>query len=535
MSINKLKVSLRNISYRFSKNHKLYKKLREQSDQLLHKLAPSYKNSFQGTVLVDASWDNPNYWFRYTIIRAALGLASGKEIGLIGPFRRKDQGGTLKRLGINNVFDFFAKSQDFSRLSTDMAKKLCQTLDSPEDILKWSLPFAMPSDFLYDYILKKQKQAFVKIDDPEFINYVRLFLDSAFAANYIIKKFKPDLVISSHTIGWNLPLVWLALTHSIKVVIPFGDAGVFRFWQIWRPSEIYNVMSRPTYDHFLKTSDNHKDALWEIGIKYLNNRLNGKTTNLGAIYAYGKRHKKVDKKQICSNFNWDKNKRIIAVYASNWFDFPHAVGMSNFRDYYDWILMTLENAKENKNVNWLFKGHPCDDWYGGLTLEDAIKFSDFDHIKLADKDWQGASMIDAIDGIITYRGTIGLEATSVGIPVMVADKGWYDDWGFVKCPKSREEYLQLLKEDWWKDMDLIENAILAHIFAGWYWGRPSWQKDFLLEDDSRKWEIYKTIPKLIDNNKKAIEREVETIRDWYQTDFPHYHTYKMMQADEYVT
>lgn len=83
-------------------------------------------------------------------------------------------------------------------------------------------------------------------------------------------------------------------------------------------------------------------------------------------------------------------------------------------------------------------------------------------------------------------------------------------------------------------MDLAENAKLAQIFAGWYWGRPSWQKDFLLEDDSRQWEIYINIPNLLENNKEVIEKEIETIRSWFGSSYPHYHTYKMMQTDDYI-
>lgn len=534
MFINQIKVGIRNLIKQFYNNSRQYKQLREQADLSLHDFVQSYNNFFKGTVIVDASWDNPNYWLRYSIIRAALGLDSGNEIGLLGQFRRKEQGGTLKRLGINNIFDFFAKSQEFSTLSMEIAKKLCHSLGRPEDILKWSLPFDIPPDFLYDYILKKQRWAFVKVDDTKLLNYVQYFLDNVFTADYAIKKYKPELVISSHAIGNYLPLAWLALKNGVKVIVPFGDTGLFRPWQIQRTSEIYNCMTRLTYKMFLKLSENQKCLLRELGKKCLDKRMNGKTDNLGATYAYVKRNKRVNKKQICSQFNWDEGKRIIAVYASNWFDFPHATGISNFRDFHDWLLTTLEKAKENRNVNWLFKAHPCDEWYGGLTFEDIINVDEYDHIKLACKDWQGAAMLNAIDGIITYHGTIGLEATSLGIPVMVADKGWYHDWEFVKVSNSIEEYLQLLKENWWEGMDLIKNAELSQIFAGCYWGRPSWQKKLLLEDDSQQWEIYKNIPDLLRNNKEEIEKEIELIRKWFESNFQHYHVYKMINSDKYI-
>jgi len=534
MFLSKMKIVLKDVYHQINYKHDEYEKLRNQTESLLNDISKFSKDSFEGTVLIDAGWDNPNYWLRLTMIRAALGLHSAQEIGLLGPFRRKEQRGTLKRISITNIFDYFKKSKDFSKSSSEIAKKLYQSLNQPEDILKWSLPFDIPPDFLYDYILKRQKYAFVKIDDVRLINRIQFFLNCAFAADYLIKRFKPKLVISSHAVGWLFPLVWVALKNKVKVIFPYGDAGVFRFWQINQIADIYNVMTRPTHKTFLRTSEKQKILLQETGKNCLRKRLHGKTDNLGAIYAYSKAKARINKIQVCTQFGWDGNKRIVAVYASNWFDFPHTLGMSHFRDFHDWIMVTLEKAKENKNVNWLFKAHPCDQWYGGITLKDIINVDKYDHIQLVPGDWNGAALIEVIDAIVTYHGTIGLEATATGKPVLVADKGWYEGWGFVKYPHSREEYLQSLDENWWEDMDLEENAKLAQIFAGWYWGRPSWQKDFLLEDDSRQWEIYKNIPNLLENNKEVIGKEIETIRSWFESSYPHYHTYKMMQTDKYI-
>src|SRR5262245_53656053 len=44
---------------------------------------------FGGVTLIDGNFDNPNFWFRYALLRSALGLANGREIGAIGPYRRK--------------------------------------------------------------------------------------------------------------------------------------------------------------------------------------------------------------------------------------------------------------------------------------------------------------------------------------------------------------------------------------------------------------------------------------------------------------
>ena len=38
-------------------------------------------------------------------------------------------------------------------------------------------------------------------------------------------------------------------------------------------------------------------------------------------------------------------------------------------------------------------------------------------------------MIENADALVTYHGTSALEYASLGKPVMVADRGWYHDFG----------------------------------------------------------------------------------------------------------
>jgi hypothetical protein len=67
-----------------------------------------------------------------------------------------------------------------------------------------------------------------------------------------------------------------------------------------------------------------------------------------------------------------------------------------------------------------------------------------------------------------------------------------------------------------------------------YWGRPDWQAGFLLEDDSRQWEVYQDGKQLIRGNMEVIDQELDWIRNWYQSGHPYYHVYKMLGASEYA-
>jgi len=208
--------------------------------------------------------------------------------------------------------------------------------------------------------------------------------------------------------------------------------------------------------------------------------------------------------------------------------------MSHFENLLDWIRSTFQVAKENRDVCWLFKNHPANDWYGGPSLEDFLDFREYGHIKLVPADWNGASVLGLVDAIITYHGTIGIEATSYGIPVLVADKGWYDDWSFVKTSSSREDYLRQLRAAWWQDMNMEENARLARIFSGLFWGRPAWQEDFVLPESAQQWKNYTVLMDHLRNNRAVLAKEIEIIRSWIDSEHKHYHAYKMLNANDYL-
>lgn len=529
-TIDRLKKKVIQLSLPFQNYKELQsRKIFEESLKILQSLSDQ---SFSGRVLVDAGWDNPNYWLRYSILWAALNFSRKSQIGYIGPFRRKQQIQTLRNFGIEKYYDVLI-DKGHKKDNLKFAESICAGIKSQGDILELQLPFEMPGTFLYDYILKRQRSAVINVDSPSLKQDVLFFLNSISAANSSLSQVEPSLLISSHAISWFSALVWVALKKGIRTIIPYGDNRCLKFWNIFHVSEIYDITDSLKKGELSNLSDSKIRSLERIGSLALNQRILGQNNNLAAIYAYRMRKEKTNKKAICSYFQWDCRKKIIGIYASNWFDFPHTIGMKHFENFYDWMSATIEKIKETKDVNWILKAHPCDDWYRGLTLGDLINVDTFSHIRIAPKDWNGADMLNSLDGFITYHGTVGIEATAMKKPVLVADQGWYDDWHFVKVPESREDYLSLLTTDWWKEMDVEENSRLAKIFAGAYWGIPSWQKEWQLSDDSEQWNIYKTGPSLIDNNRDVIHKEIQMVQQWYDSGHPHYHTYKMIQSDSY--
>lgn len=68
------------------------------------------------------------------------------------------------------------------------------------------------------------------------------------------------------------------------------------------------------------------------------------------------------------------------------------------------------------------------------------------HIQMlpADTDVSTLSLLRVTDYCLTVRGTVGIEAARLGIPVLNAGGGRYDQRGFTMDPRTVAEYLEII-------------------------------------------------------------------------------------------
>ncbi len=486
-----------------------------------------------GDVLVDGMFDNPNYWFRYNFIRSALGLHEAREIGVLGEFARTRVGRTFRNLGIRNVVDYRALkvSPDTPRRADNLSAK---TKDAAE-ILDWTLPQGFPGKMAYDAILKRQRLPAVSVDDESFAYWVRELFGCLERSERLLDAHDFKFVSISHPFSFHWGSInWCALQRRIPVVMPFGAFGSIRAARLSQPDDVYAYFDRPNAHDVARLGVEQRHKLAAIGADYMSQRLAGRATDLASFYAFQQAQGEIDRAAICNAFGWSPGKPIVAFYASNWFDWPHQLGMSQFRDFLDWTEATLEKALENTDVNWLLKPHPCEEWFGGVSLASMLKDRcSCGHVRLTDKAWNNTGVLQSVDAIVTYHGTIGVEAAVVNKPVLVPDHGKYDDLGFVKVARDRADYLELLSGRWWDDVDLNAARAAAELFSGWWFCIPEWQGSMLMQEDARQEALY---PGIIDFRKKfgpTVDLEVDHLRDWFLSGHPFSHTYKMLKASEY--
>jgi hypothetical protein len=507
---------------------------RADAEAMLDALARGSAESFGGRVLVDASFDNPNYWFRFSLLRAALGLTKAEEIGMLGEFRVRYCGATLQRLGIERVAVLPEIPVPASVHAE--ADRLIAATKRPDDILAWTLPENIDSAIIYDGILKRQRLAAVDIRCPNFARLVHDALAAIERSRRLLDTYKFDLLVVSHPLNF-VPgaLAWQALARGIEVVLPFGLFGGLRFSRFYKPRDLMRFYDRPTRAEIDGLAPARAQAMAAVGRDYMRGRLSGAAGDLASQYAFQRSRDAIDRDEMCRRFGWDPAKPIVGFYASNWYDWPHQLGMTQFRDFLDWTEASYRAAIANTNVNWLFKAHPVEDWFGGIALADFFAgFAGAAHVALADKRWNNGQVMRCLDALITYHGTAGVEFAAQAKPVLVPDRGKYDDCGFVMVAENRAHYLDLLARDWWRDMDLEEVRRRAEIFAGWWFCMPEWQRGFVLEEDATQGALYDSIPALLRERGDVIERELAELRAWWHSGHHYYHTTKMKRAESYV-
>lgn len=487
-----------------------------------------------GPVLVDGMWDNPNYWLRYGLLRSALGLAADKEIGLTGFFRPAETARGFALLGVSDTVSFADRVRRAKPEARASARTLLSGTRAPDDLMACRLPHDFPNDILYDELLKRQRSACVDLHDPEIEAHVTEALACVLAADQLVGEIAPRHVVLSHAVNFAYgALAWAALRRGIPAFVLFGNYGVPRFFRVETPADLHDWNDGLTKDEINSLDETRAGGLERIGAEYLKRRLAGATDDLGARSAFVTASKGIDRNGLADAFGWTGNCPVIAVYASNWFDFPHACGLANFRDFLDWLRVTVDRAVAIKDVYWLFKPHPCDEWYGGVTLADLMPAHGASHIALAAPEWNGADVLAASDALVTMHSTGGVEFAASGKPVLLADRGWYDRAGFAVAASSRENYMELLGEAWWTRIDRKTSARRARIFAGAYFCAPDWPSVLITDDDSRQDDLYEPLLTML-RSPDAWRRECEMLRRWARSPKARYHLFKMLEAEGYA-
>jgi hypothetical protein len=161
----------------------------------------------------------------------------------------------------------------------------------------------------------------------------------------------------------------------------------------------------------------------------------------------------MDSAEVRNRLDLDGGRKTAVMFPHILWDGTFFYGRDLFGSYEEWFVETVRAACGNSRVNWTIKVHPGNivksirDGFTGEPSELKVLRERIgrlpNHVRVigADSDISTFSLLGVMDYCVTVRGTVGIEAATLGIPVLTAGTGRYDRKGFTIDPSTREEYL----------------------------------------------------------------------------------------------
>lgn len=152
----------------------------------------------------------------------------------------------------------------------------------------------------------------------------------------------------------------------------------------------------------------------------------------------------------------DPSKKTAAVFPHVLWDAPVMWGTPLFPSYQEWFVRTMRVAYQNDALNWVVKLHPSHVWRradeGYADTEETRVIEDrlgppppHVHLIPPETSLTTDALLRTVDYCLTVRGTVGVEAARLGIPVLTAGRARYTHHGFTVDSASAGEYLDRLR------------------------------------------------------------------------------------------
>ncbi len=345
------------------------------------------------------------------------------------------------------------------------AWRIFRTLRSPADILDISIDGIRFGDIVYDNVLILGYATIKRIDIKVFAVLYAFHVHRHIIKD-IIRRFRPASSVFSHTIGLVSGIYTRYLLHAeIEVINRVGSHQIIL--QKYRDiSDVGFYPLKPEPRNFRIMHDHASDTVIQLAEAYLDARHNQRINHIAVEIAFdrGKRLFETHQ-QFCGHYGLDPGKKNVFVMLHGFNDHPHShfARRMLYQDYFDWFMRTLEVAKLNPRMNWIFKEHPASQFYTTKDADlDAI-FSGIEHPHIrflnSTADFNALSIRFLANVIVTCLGTAGMEYACLGIPCVLAGESPYSGFGFTMEPGSVAEYENVLRG--MEDLSNLDQAQVA--------------------------------------------------------------------------
>lgn len=327
----------------------------------------------------------------------------------------------------------------------------------------------------------------------------------------MIAKYKTNMVLLTHNEYVDYGALSVAAIANNNTIVNIND---FEFSINRNKNEIY--WHERLHAGLKEIISHHNmDELIEMGKELLEKRLGGKSGLFDTKYAFT--NKKVYTREELAERYTHNTKKNVFIFMHVFSDAPHLSKMTMYNDYYEWVIDTMDKVKDIDNVNWYIKAHPSAFLYGETDKIDEMMKTSKGNIFWTPDDFNTLSIQNVADAIITCQGTVGIEASCMGIPVVITGLPYYSRFGFTIEPKTRKEYYSILNR-----MDKIrklsaEKVRKAHVVLGAY-SEYTFSDNTILDSEVYDYSGY---GERIDYE-HAYRKIVENLKDKGKADIPLY-------------
>lgn len=482
-------------------------------------------------ILIDGLWNNVNHFLRLHVFLAALPDAGAwKPLALL----RKPSDSTAGYLRALGCHDFLAIDRvDASQQARyrAAARAMLAKVETHGDILALSLPHGMPAYVFYDTALKLARHPRPPIGDPVWESALADQLRYLDEADSLFSSRSVDMLVFSHP--WKsefAAFLWLALSRGITCHHLTGFCDSVRIRRLATPADYSLPVEHMSRRDFDALSEAQQQLLVAQGRRDLARRSSAPQSDINARMAYRADLRYPSREAVRADLALDPSKPIVSVASHVWYDFPHTYGMRNFTDFLDFMEFTLATIREIDTVNWVLKPHPTESWYGHFHLSHVARDLP-PHVRLLPIEFDAASLLMGVDGVVTVHGTVALEATAAGRWVIAADRSYYGDWGFVHQATSRDHYADLLRQaDRLAPPVARQRDLAAACLAAAIGAPPEGQAWLEIQCDSTGLPLYDEAVRILSDPATGLATEVGAIRAWMESGDPSFAAFRRVQG-----
>ena len=224
-------------------------------------------------------------------------------------------------------------------------------------------------------------------------------------------------ILAQKAIKYNIPTYFIVGTTRITV----------------NQFDLNYLSPSPEYEKLFKLNkSNISEKTLKIAERNLINRTQGDKSSLSYM----------PRNQIVEKFKHLYEKGL-CLYLHDFFDSPGLYGGNLFSNHVEWVEVTIKYLKQ-KNIPLYIKIHPNEREESEVLRKQLFKKHE-NSFQIIDTD---ISLVDLkktpIKAIITVYGTVSIEATYIGIPIISAGRSPFTCMQNIHKPRSIEAYFELL-------------------------------------------------------------------------------------------